>query len=580
MRRKLLFLLSLISISLMAISCSIFGNNNDDDNDFDQLRFSIEHNLIAGQSMGISITEGSAEIREVLIDDTKLERIDELQGQGYFQKHYRIPANLKGDYTVVVKVNQYGNDDEETAGVVEADTVAIHTFLGEAYPGVAYRVDLSNAHTILCAGSKVEPTETNPSGDGGYQSLKFAAGKAPIQAKFYNAKGVEVPATFTTIKDISEELFFATMCNARPYDPIYSSSYSNSVEFNRDDFTCQVVMDPHSAVNVVVNKKTGVIARITNDKELPNYLSADSAFQSMGDGIICFMGQGYGSEFSTDKLYKFDASVLFYDQGEQLDPSFQYTIPIELVPGQDNLDIVNGWDGTHWLVLSSDNVLFNRERILENGRLTSINFPSQYVYNIFGCYIHDTYYCVAGGDILNTNGTPMMSSQDGVYDSDIYQFPDSTLVRSRRAVYQKVGETINHYSFTKDVNNYEINHYQEEIKDLSPIYHPIERCFPLYPCTSNYEYVSTKEERTIYRRPIKAIYSPGEEKEIYTPTHQFILLVSASKNAITIIDRGEDFGPSPECVNRIIEVSPQGDLVQDFALDKGLFATGVCRFKD
>lgn len=48
----------------MAISCSIFGDNNDDDNDFGQLRFSIEHDLIAGQSMGISITDGSAEIRE------------------------------------------------------------------------------------------------------------------------------------------------------------------------------------------------------------------------------------------------------------------------------------------------------------------------------------------------------------------------------------------------------------------------------------------------------------------------------------------------------------------------------------
>lgn len=574
MKYRLLLLMSLVSISLMTISCSLFGGDDEGEGGIDQIRFNIETELIAGQTMRVSMGEGSSQfkIKEMSIDGMKLTNLNEVMGSS--EHRYAIPADLQGAYKLMAKVQSYNDKDEPVT--MEAGTVVIHKFLGDVYPGVAYRVDLSDAHTVLCATSRIEPTDNEQFDRENNQTFKFAAGQAPVQAKFYDALGTEVPATFTSIKDISQDLFFATMCNARPRDP--DNGYAGEgMFFDSNNFTCEVRMDHYSERPVVVSKKTGIIAVLEQGDENTNgHISADSEFQSMGPGVICFGGSSYGSEFTKGKLHTFDASFILEvsEKQDQLDESFQYVASIKQLEGQENLDILNG-QTAHWLALPPGKVLFNRERML-SGNLSSVQFPND-VHTLFGVYSTNDFYGIKSGQILATNGLSITNPQDEVSIVDIYQFPDSTLVRSR-ITHHKVGETMNHYSFKKG-SRYLL--YKEEIKETMVDYEVYSTFSPLYPCTSNYEYVCVNNDyNALYRRPIKAIYSRGEEQVIFKNAPTMGLMGSASKNAITFIDRGENFEPSPECINRIIEIGPQGNIMQAIALDKGLFVTGLCRFKD
>lgn len=573
MRQKLLFLLSLIFILLMAVSCSLFGDD-EQNGGIDQIRFNIETELIAGQTMRVSMGDGSSQfrIKEMSIDGTNLVNLNESMGSS--EHRYTIPADLQGAYTLMAKVQSYNDKDEPVT--MEAGTVVIHKFLGDVYPGVAYRVDLSDAHTVLCTISRIEPTDNEQFDRENNQTFKFAAGQAPVQARFYDTKGTEVPATFTSIKDISEELFFATMCNARPRDP--DRGYAGEgMFFDSNNFTCEVRMDHYSERPVVVSKKTGIIAVLEQGDENTNgHISADSEFQSMGPGVICFGGSSYGSEFTKGKLHTFDASFILEvsEKLDQLDEFFQYVASIKQLEGQENLDILNG-QTAHWLALPPGEVLFNRERMLSSNNLSSVQFPND-VRTLFGVYSTSGFYGIRGGMIITSDNIPITDHQDEVSIVDIYQFPDSTLVRSR-ITHHKVGETMNHYS----LKGSRCLLYKEEIKETMVDYEVHSTFSPLYPCTSNYEYVCVRNDyNALYRRPIKAIYSRGEEQVIFKNDPTMGLIASASKNAITFIDRGENFEPSPECINRILEVSPQGDLIQTIALDKGLYVKGVCRFKD
>lgn len=571
MRLKLHLLLALMP--LMMVSCSIFGDDDKDiDEELGRLSFDMEFDLIAGQSMGLAIRDGQANIVEVLIDGTKMERLDESSGN--YQYLYRVPENLKGEYQVSAKVTPHS--DDANSRTIDVGVVWVHQFVGDAYPGVAFRVDLSDAHTVLCAMSSAEEGSGH-TWTAECHSFKFAAGKSPVQAKFYDAKGTQVPATFTAIKDISDELFFAKMCNARPYDPFYDVIYSSCILFDRDNFTCQARMDLSDVVNVVVNKKTGIIARLIPKQENTYvYIDENSVFQGMENGVMCVMEKGFGGEFATGKLMKFNASDIINAEAKEgdWDKYFQYNVSIEVVQGQDNLDILNGWNA-HWIALSPDDVLFNRERALRRGQLSSIEFPSSGS-NMFGCYGQNDFYCISETGIYNTNGVSITSSTEGVYNVEIYQFPDSTLVRSNDNSDNQEERFLNHYSFTKNG----LKLYKEKIVGKRESYDIMTGCYPIYPCTNNYEYILLNNGKDLYRRPLKAIYRSGEEQLVSRDIPSLGLLSSASKNAITFIDRNEPFNLTSESVSRIIEFGPGGELVQSISMDKGLMVTGVCRFKD
>lgn len=548
-------------------SCDSLFDNDEETGDEDYLKPAIEipYNIIAGstialpgyidskyQDAGFEFRFGNVVIPSKSLDASTTE--------------LSIPKDLKGTYKVTFVSGGH------TFGL---NQTTVYELLSTVMPGLAFKADLSNANTIFCIRNENRDHQDPEVPRESCTTQKFDQGVAPSEVKFTNVKGVQVPATFTSIKDISSDFFYATLLNASSKDDVY---------FNQNDFTCKVIMDPDrlTAISVVVEKKSGIITALTASGDAYKLLHGELSFQSIGARRFCFTNSGYYSDFTTNKLYQFEIdeypdNMWKPDQPDM--PDFQFNTEIKLIPGQENIDIISERHA-HWLALGDGKILFNKERMLSGGSLTSAYIPQDYYTRIFGCYASAQFYYLDSFFEANKWNRAIMIATGGRQHTepscdcqyDIYQFSDSTYLRARA---ETIGKTIHNYSFVRNATTgYKFNRYEEEVAQVEQYWDIIEDAFPRYPCKSRYEYYIPDGSTELFRSKIAERHTG---KSVLKPIANYeFRSISASENAVSLIC----WDISTLQNSYVVEIDAGGNKVQQIDIPQGMLAFDICRLHD
>lgn len=561
--KKLLLLFVVVGLGFAATSCSLFKDKGDEGDDTLDPTFTFPTEVIAGKEIVVTgyidtkYTDAGFEFR---FGDTPIpHKVLETS-----QTVLEVPNDLNGRYKVSFV----------SAGrTVSLQEVSVFTLSTPIMPGTAFRVDLSNAKTIFC--TQMETREPHARDLYLYTTQKFDEGKQPVDVLFYNAKGGQVPASFTAIKDLSPDFFYALMINARN---------NESLDFNYDDYTCKVVFNSSDSQPVVVEKKSGIITVLMKQEGDPNVFNSDMSFQQMAPRVFCFSSESYGAEFTFNKLYSFEIDeypndVINWAMGNDI-PDFQFATTIKILPQQDNLDIINARE-SHWLAIGTGKVLYNKERMLSYGSLSSVNIPKDRYTMLFGCRISaDFYYfdyTYDGGmpfRVINTaSGGRLHTEPNCNCQYDVYQFRDSTYLRARA---EKVGDKLHSYSIKPEgKEGYKLHRYETTVTAAEQYGDIFNDAFPRYPSSSNYEYYTSDSGQEVFRRRISEY---NTEKSLFKAGgNAFLRLASASENAVSLMFF--DISTTPE-KSLIVEINANGNSVQTIDMTLGARVMGLCRLKD
>lgn len=562
MKKRLLFFV-VVCLGLAATSCSLFKDRGDDGDDTLDPTFTFPTEIIAGRELVVTgyidrkYTDAGFEFRfgDTPIPHKVLESSETV---------LEVPTDLKGRYKVSFV----------SAGrTVSLQEVSVFTLTTPIMPGTAFRVDLSNAKTIFC--TQTETREQHVRDPYLYTTQKFDEGKQPVDVLFYNVKGEQVPAKFTAIKDLSPDFFYALMINARN---------NESLDFNSEDYTCKVFLNSYDPQPVVVEKKSGIITILTKQEGDPNLFNSDMSFQQMAPRVFCFSSESYGSEFTLNKLYSFEIDeypddVVNWAMGNDI-PDFQFATTIKILPQQDNLDILNARE-SHWLAIGTGKVLYNKDRMLSSGSLSSVNIPKDRYTPLFGCRISaDFYYfdyTYDGGipfRVINAaSGGRLHTEPNCNCQYDVYQFRDSTYLRARA---EKVGDKLHSYSIKPEgKDGYKLHRYETTVTAAEQYSDIVDDAFPRYPCSSNYEYYISDGGQEVFRRRISEY---NTEKSLFKAGgNAFLRLASASENAVSLMFF--DISTTPE-KSLIVEINTNGNSVQTIETAPGARVQGICRLKD
>lgn len=550
--KKFLPLIAVLFSTFLLTSCESFGKDNGDGDEEQPYTpsLSISDTILAGSEVPVTVLTGGKDY-ELFFGET-LMSVEESK--------VIVPSTMKGEYEIRLRVE---NIDFQVAHT------SVFTFVGETMPGVAFRADLSGGNSLYTvavetSGGNGRPRITT------YETKKFGGGAEPTSVKFFNSKKREVPGAFVAMKNISEQFFFALLWN--PTDRLF---------YDTTDFTCRLD-DASEKYPVIIDKKTGVIVRLSNPNG-DSFILSDPSFQWMGDRAFCFLPESYGGEFSTQKLCRFEIPEL--PSNEEIDniptDDFFFSVTSERVPGQENVDIINSFDD-HWIASSWGTVLFNRERMLRGGSLSSVSFQENNFFQkppvfcnyaeggLYYLYRHSSYGIPTSTSIHALVGSLYHRQENCNCSFDIFQYPDHTYLRAKAT---KIGEVIHNITLTKD----QIIVEEETVSVVE--YQDAYREDIQYPCYSNYDYFMTNGDCELFRRTIAA---RNDDRLLHTrniATESFGPL-SQSANGCTFSVWVHD-GASESLV--IYDTDANGAIAQQVRLDDieymGMFQ-GLCRIRD
>lgn len=300
--------------------------------------------------------------------------------------------------------------------------------------------------------------------------------------------------------------------------------------------------------------------------------------------MFCFSSEFYGSEFTLNKLYSFEIDeypndVINWVMSNGI-PDFQFNTTIKILPQQDNRDILNARE-SHWLAVGAGTVLYNKDRMLSSGSLSSVNIPKDRYTQLFGYYKSPSIFYLSvsydGGishRVINSaSGGGLHTEPNCNCQYDVYQFSDSTYLRARA---EKIGDKLHSYSIKPDgQENYKLHRYETTVTTTEQYSDIVDDAFPRYPCSSNYEYYISDGGQEVFRRSISEY---NAEKSLFkVGGNVFLRLASASKNAASLVFF--DLSTTPE-KSLIVEINTNGNSVQTIETAPGARVQGICRLKD
>lgn len=544
--KRIFMILAVLLPAVLFVSCDFFGKN---DNPSGLPSLTYEFMALSGQDLKMEgyIPEKYSDFK-ILFGDNVME----VTRTNDSQLIVSIPQTMKGEY--VVSFESAGKNKEF------GTRVQIYTYMGDAPIGMAFRADITDAHTILSVADIGENTKPT--------TKKWVSGNNdPQEVKFFNVRGSQVDATLSDIVDVSSGFFTAKLDNPR------NNMYD--MDLNQNDYTCF----PRYNVNgvpVIIDKKTGYMFRIVNsDGYGVNY----GTFQWAGGRQFVISPDLFGREFITGKLSKIDVPEIMLkgDGSDQYEEDFAPEVRVESINGQENLDIENS-NSRHWVAVSPDDIYLNKERVLKGGSLSSISLPeNNYTLRanpqVFACY-DESSICIA--TVTNSHGIPPFFEILGVnsgfdyyyseHDIDgywnVYQFADKTIL-SAVCRNENLGDKL--YDFV--LANGEVTKKEFTVEESDIDISPISNASPQYPCVSNYEYY-VNDDNIIFRRRIDQ--RGAKEKVIDTDQ---ILCISASANAISLVVRNGD--------GMTLFMYDSGlNLSASMPIGAGHSIVSVCRLKD
>lgn len=520
MKRILLHLLLLIT-TLQLISCngildSINGESDDDQEPPTSIYIEIQTRILSGTTVPIIMQysgSGNADgIYEFYLGDSKME-IKKRSGDMRCDSMI-IPPEMKGSFKPRVKIDGVMHDIDRSP---EAE-IEIYQWMEEMTPGVAFRAEVSKGSTLATQSIQTQGAYSISTT---FKSYIMNRGKAPEVVKFYNANGREVPGAFLDQRNLTEQFFYARLWNP--------SSLEQDIDFDRNNYTASY-RTSHEQAYVIVDKKSGNIIRLY--KEGMNFYSP--SIQWMGQNKFCLLPESYSSEYSTKKLLRFE--VLDYMcqpiSKDEIDDDFSFSINLEEVPYQNNLDITNSYSN-HWVASSWDNVYFNRDRVLKGGQLSDASFCdrntslNQIVFPVYatgGLYYtcqHTYNGYPSEFHIHSLSGHSSYSSRPRSH-FDIYQYADHTYLR---AISTMIQDELVSIKMTKD----EEIEIKQPVTVVEPYYYSL--LGSCYPMISIYDYFY--EDGVLYRRTIE---SRNDDKIVFSAANAIgsMHLFAASRTGCTL----------------------------------------------